>query len=184
MATGDDNKYRVVCSRDYYNGEYFVDIVPAKWAIHQLIMEARQNQNEHAEDIAGAIFLYDKPGLKEPEIEFLAKKDQRLLTDYWPYDEAVFPKMEKLIKEKFAQMKAEGIVTTISRYNLDDNYGTHAVKSENDYPKSAAEERVHKALEEHQRRKKIQEDKNIRYANDHIDPVQRMRWNQYRDGER
>ncbi|MBO6281832.1 MAG: hypothetical protein J6N49_04805 [Alphaproteobacteria bacterium] len=180
----DENIYRVVCSRDSYDGKYYIDIIPAKWAIHQLVMDTRKRLNSHAEDVAGAIFLYDRPDSAEPKIEFLAKKDYFLLTDYWPYDKTVFPKMEIMIKEKFAQMKADGVVTTISRYDLDNNYGVYVSATEQDYPKSAAEERVFKAKEDLERHKKLEEDKKIRYQNDHIDPIQKMRWNQYKDCER
>ena len=184
MTADRETKYRVVCSRDYYDGTDYIDIIPAKWAIHQIILCARQDINPHAQDIAGAIFLYDNPCQLEPKIEFLAKKSHSLMSEYWQYDESIFPEMERLIKEKFADMKEKGIITTISRYDLDDYYGTKVSEKKVDYPKSAAEERMFLNAERYMRLKKIEQDKKIRDNKDHTDPVQKLRWNQFKDCER
>ena len=179
-----DTKYRVVCSRDYYDGTYYIDIIPAKWAIHQIILCARQDRNHRAQDVAGAIFLCDNPYQSEPKVEFLAKKSRHLMSEYWRYDESIFPEIEKMIKEKFAGMKEKGIITTISRYDLDDYYGTKVPEKKVDYPKSIAEERMFLNAERHLGLKKIEQDKKIRDSKDHIDPVLKLRWNQYKDCER
>lgn len=183
MKTDEDNKYRVVCTRDCYNGDFFVDIVPAKWAIHQVIHNVRHEINPRAHDVAGAIFLTDNPNEAEPKIEFLAKKDHLLMSDYWEYDEKIFSQLEKMIQQKFADMKKNGIITTIPLYDLDDNYGACALNNKI-YPRSAAEERLLKSVEEHKHRRQVEADKKIRDARDHIDPVKKLKWKQMLDCER
>lgn len=184
MAIDYKNKYRVICTRDYYSGDFFVDIVPAEWAIHQMIYEVRHEKNPHAYDIAGAIFLTAHPQEAQPKIEFLAKKDHMLMSDYWPYDESIFPQLEKMIQKQFAGMKEQGIITTIPLYDLDENYGMHVHDSVQEAPRSAGEERLYKARAEQHRRQRIEEDKKIRYEKDHCDPVQKMMWKQMIDCER
>ena len=157
-------EYRVVCSQNSKN-QIFIDIVPADNALHQLILQERQQRNCDTHGIAGSIKLYDMGEGNKPEILFLPPETGGL-----PEVEISAAEENRLrhkIIARFEEMTAQGQESTITvRPEIHQNYvngvlanalnviGKTVVASEQ--PQSFAEYRI---LQETKRQKHAEQTK-------------------------
>ena len=180
-----NNQYRVICSRDAFSGETFIDIVPASYAIHQEILDIRQTKNPRVQDFAGVINLIDQGDGKEPIVNFEALKTHFLYSEYECFDEKIYPQLEKDICDKFREMKNKKQKTTIEKSEFVGQY-TEAMATNltNEHPQTYIGETIKKEQDKQNRREKLEKFKRFRDSIDHHDPVVLMAWRQKIDSGR
>ena len=151
-------EYRVVCSQtpDMHT---VIDIVPANNALHQLILQERQQRSPQLKVLAGSIALYDMGEGNKPEILFLPPEHGGLSPiELSPAEEN---RLRFKIAACFEEMMAKNQKSTITiRPEIHRAYvdnivsgmvnGVEAVSGE--FPKSSAEEAIRQSSEKNQHR--------------------------------
>lgn len=104
-------EYRVVCNKERFEEKFYIDIVPAKGVIHEMIFAKRKKINPNISNYGGSIMLvvdeHNQPKVIFPDFYKKSRSS-------YEYHTSLYAKLEPMIIKTYKNMKAENKDSTLT----------------------------------------------------------------------